>query len=74
MTTTLVQLGLVLYLLAGRWNGNHLLAMVQMNDVMIGIIMISSLRRMYIVVFYFLLQNLFFVVCFYEISSFGIKL
>jgi len=74
MTKTLAQLGLVLYLLAGRWNGNHPPAMVRMNDVMFGFIMTSPLRRLYIVVFYFPLQDLFFVVCFYETSSFEIKL
>ena len=74
MTKTLVQLGLVLYLLAGRWNGNHLPAMVRMNDVMFGLTMTSPLRRLYIVVFYFPLQDLFLIVCFYETSSFGIKL
>ena len=74
MTKTLVQLGLVVYLLAGRWNGNHLPAMVRMNDVMFGLIMTSPLRRLYIVVFYFPLQDLFFVVCSYETSSFEIKL
>ena len=74
MTKTIAQLGLVVYLLAGRWNGNHPPAMVQMNDVMFGLIMTSPLRRLYIVVFYFPLQDLFFVVYFYEISSFEIKL
>ena len=74
MTKTLVQLGLVLYLLAGRWNGNYPPAMVWMNDVMFGFIMTSPLRRLYIVVFYFPLQDLFFIVCFYETSSFEIKL
>ena len=39
MTKTLVPLGLVVYLLAGRWNGNHPPAMVWMNDVMFGLIM-----------------------------------
>ena len=53
MTKTIAQLGLVVYLLAGRWNGNHPPAMVQMNDVMFGLIMTSPLRRLYIVVFYF---------------------
>ena len=74
MTKTLVQLGLVLYLLAGRWNGNHLPAMVRMNDVMLGLTMTLTLRRLYIVVFYFPLQDLFFIVCSYETSSFEIKL
>ena len=76
MTKTLVQLGLVIYLLAGRWNGNHLAAMVQMNDVMFGLIMTSPLRRLYIDVFYLPLQDFFLIVCFCETSlvSFGIKL
>ena len=72
MTKTLVQLGLVVYLLAGRWNGNHLPAMVRMNDVMFRLIMTSPLRRLYIVVFYFLLQDLFFIVYFCETSYFEI--
>ena len=74
MTKTIAQLDLVVYLLAGRWNGNHPPAMVRMNDVMFGLTMTSPLRRLYIVVFYFPLQDLFFVVYFYEISSFEIKL
>ena len=74
MTKTLAQLSLVVYLLAGRWNGNHLPAMVRMNDVMLGLTMTLTLRRLYIVVFYFPLQDLFFIVCFYETSSFEIKL
>ena len=76
MTKTLVPLGLVVYLLAGRWNGNHLPAMVRMNDVMFRLIMTSPLRRLYIVVFYFPLQDLFLIVCFCETSlvSFEIKL
>ena len=74
MTKTLVLLSLVVYLLAGRWNGNHLAAMVQMNDVMFGLIMTSTLRRLYIVLFYFPLQDLFLIVCFYETFPFGIKL
>ena len=74
MTKTLVHFGLVVYLLAGRWNGNHLPAMVRMNDVMFGLIMTSPPRHLYIVVFYFPLQDLFLIVCFYETSSFGIKL
>jgi hypothetical protein len=74
MTKTLVQLGLVVYLLAGQWNGNHPLAMVRINDVMFGLIMTSIPRWLYIVVFYFPLQDLFFIVCFYETSSFEIKL
>ena len=74
MAKTLVQLGLVIYLLAGRWNGNHLPAMVRMNDVMFGLVMTSIPRRLYIVVFYFPLQDLFFIVCLYETSSFEIKL
>ena len=74
MTKTLVQLGLVVYLLAGQWNGNYLPAMVQMNDVVFGLIMTSSLQRLYIVVFYFSLHDLFFIVCFWETSSFEIKL
>ena len=45
MTKTLAQLGLVVYLLAGRWNGNHLPAMVRMNEVVFGLNMTSSLRR-----------------------------
>ncbi|KAG2549830.1 hypothetical protein PVAP13_9KG297400 [Panicum virgatum] len=57
MTTTLVQLGLVVYLLAGQWNGNHLPAMVRMNDVIFGLILTSPLRCLYIVVFSFPLQN-----------------
>jgi len=64
MTKTLVQLGLVIYLLAGRWNGNHLPAMVRMNDVMFELIITSPLQHMYIVVFNFPLQDLFFIVCF----------
>ena len=76
MTKTLVQLGLVVYLLAGRWNGNHPPAMVRMNDVMFGLIMTSIPRRLYIVVFYLPLQDFFLIVCFCETSlvSFGIKL
>ena len=74
MTKTIVQLGLVVYLLAGRWNGNHPPAMIQMNDVMFGLVMTSIPRQLYIVVFYFPLQDLFFIVCFYETSSFEIKL
>ena len=74
MTKTLAQLGLVVYLLAGRWNGNHPPAMVLMNDVMFGLIMTSPLRRLYLVVCYFPLQDLFFIVCFFETSSFEIKL
>ena len=74
MTKTLAQLGLVLYLLAGRWNGNRLPVMVRMNDVMFGLIMTSPLQRLYIVMFFFPLQDLFFVVCFHETSSFEIKL
>jgi len=74
MTKTLVPLGLMLYLLAGRWNGNHPPAMVWMNDVMFGLTMTSPLRRLYIVVFYFPLQDFFLIVCFCETSSFGIKL
>ena len=74
MTKTLVQLGLVNYLLAGRWNGNHPPAMVRMNDVVFGLVMTSIPRRLYIVMFYFPLQDLFFIVCFYETSSFEIKL
>ena len=73
MTKTLVQLGLVVYLLAGRWNGNHPPAMVRMNDVMFGLIMTSPLRRLYLVVFDFPLQDLFFIVCFFETSSIEIK-
>jgi len=53
MTPTIAQLGLVVYLLVGRWNGNHLPAMVRMNDVMFGLTMTSPLRRLYIIVFYF---------------------
>jgi hypothetical protein len=45
MTKTLVPLGLVVYLLAGRWNGNHPPVMVRMNDVMFGLTMASPLRR-----------------------------
>ena len=76
MAKTLVQLGLVIYLLAGRWNGNHPPAMVLMNDVMFGIIMTSIPRRLYIVVFYLPLQDFFLIVSFCETSlvSFGIKL
>ena len=74
MTKTLVQLGPVVYLLAGRWNGNHPPAMVRMNDVVFGLIMTSPLRRLYIVVFYFPLQDLFVIVGFCETSSFEIKL
>ena len=74
MTKTLVLLSLVVYLLAGRWNGNHLPAMVRMNDVMFGLAMTSPLRCLYIVVFYFLLQDLFLIVCFYETFPFRIKL
>jgi hypothetical protein len=59
MTKTLVQLGLVVHLLAGRWNGNHPPAMVRMNDVMFGLIMTSTPRRVYIVVFYLPLQDFF---------------
>ena len=44
MSITLVRLGLVVYLLAGLWNGNHLPAMVRMNDVVFGLNMTSSLR------------------------------
>ena len=43
MTKTLVPLGLMLYLLAGRWNGNHPPAMVRMNDVMFGLTMTSTM-------------------------------
>ena len=68
MTKTLVQLGLVNYLLAGRWNGNHPPVMVRMNDVMFGLVMISIPRRLYIVVFYFPLQNFSLVLCLYETS------
>ena len=76
MTKTLVPLGLMLYLLTGRWHGNHPPAMVRMNDVMFGLTMASTLRRLYIVVFYFPLQNSFLIVCFCETSlvSFGTKL
>ena len=76
MTKTLVPLGLMLYLLTGRWNGNHPPAMVRMNDVMFGLTMTSPLRYLYLVVFYFPLQNSFLIVCFCETSlvSFGIKL
>ena len=74
MTKTLVQLGLVIYLLAGQWNGNHLPAMVRMNDVVFGLIMTSSLQCLYIVVFYFPLQDFLFIVCLWETSSFEIKL
>ena len=74
MTKTIAQLGLVVYLLAGRWNGNHPPAMVRMNDVMFGLVMTSIPRQLYIVVFYFPLQDLFFIVCFYDTSSFEIKL
>ena len=44
------------------------------DDVMFGLIMTSPLRRLYIVVFYFPLQDLFLIVCFYEAFSFGTKL
>jgi len=74
MTKNIAQLDLVVYLLAGRWNGNHPPAMVRMNDVMFGLIMTSPLRHLYIVVFFFPLHDLFFVVCFYETSSIEIKL
>ena len=62
MTKTLVQLGLVIYLLAGQWNGNHLPAMVRMNDVVFVLIMTSPLQRLYIVVFSFPLQDFFLIV------------
>ena len=76
MTKTLVQLGLVVYLLAGRWNGNHPPAMVRMNDVMFGLIMTSIPRRLYIIVFYLPLQDFFLIVHFCETSlvPFEIKL
>ena len=74
MTKTIAQLGLVVYLFVVRWNGNHLPAKVRMNDVMFGLTMTSPLRRLYIVVFYFPLQDLFLIVCFYEAFSFGTKL
>ena len=76
MTPTIAQLGLVVYLLVGRWNGNHLPAMVRMNDVVFGLIMTSSLQRLYIVVFYLPLQDFFLIVRFCETSlvPFGIKL
>jgi len=76
-TQTLAWLGLVCYLLVGPWNGNRLqLVIIQLNDVMFGLIMISTLRRLYIVVFYFLLQNFSLILSFCETSlvSFGIKL
>ena len=62
MTKTLVQLGLVVYLLAGQWNGNYLPAMVRMNDVVFELIMTSPLQHLYIVVFYFPLQDFFLIV------------
>jgi len=69
MTKTLVQLGLVNYLLAGRWNGNHPPAMVRMNYVMFGLVMTSIPHR----ACHVRMQDLFFIVCFYETSSLEIK-
>ena len=74
---TLVWLGLVCYLLASLWNGNQLRpATTLLTDVMFGLIMTSTLRRLYIIVFYFPLQNFFLILCFCETSlvCFGIKL
>ena len=50
--------------------------MVRMNDVMLGLIMTSIPRQLYIVVFYLPLQDFFLIVRFCETSlvPFGIKL
>jgi hypothetical protein len=74
MTKTLAQLGLVVYLLARRWNGNHPPAMVWMNDVMFGLTMTSPLRHLYLVVYYFPLQNSFLIVCFCETSLVSVRI